>query len=299
MAEPDSSTSLIERLLSPEFSGGTKSFTSDQYKALQAGLLAAEKSVGVSVSNLAGMPAAELSALLGGSGEEDPWGVIAEAIRSSAAGQAATESAAAALQRELGLGQLALGQRELDLSRELGFGELGVAQQTQAAQEEQFGISQAFLEEQQAFTEKTTTTQALLEMAGLAASPTGAIQLAHLARGQGAPQAEVASIFQNLPFVQELLSGQGIPGFGLPGQLGGEMRRVPATSGTIQGQNLGVTLPGKKAITRQAFGGLTEFEQAFLGALGQSETGQGAEGFLSDIMKSFIPTRSTGALSIG
>ncbi|KKM61967.1 hypothetical protein LCGC14_1526400, partial [marine sediment metagenome] len=106
------------------------------------------------------------------------------------------------------------------------------------------------------------------------------------------------SIFQHLPFVQELLHGQNIPGFGLPEQLGGEQRRVPGSGSTIQGTNLGVTLPGKKSITQQAFGSLSVFEQEFLGALGQSETGQSIEGFLQDIMKSFIPTRDAGALSI-
>lgn len=262
MPNGDSTASLIERLLSPEFTGpGAKRLPSEEYKVLQAGLLAGEKATGVSVSNLAGMPATELSALLGGEGE-DVWSVLAESIRSAIAGQAASDSAALALQRELGLGQLALAQRT------------------------------------QEFTEQDVMTQRLLEAAGLATGPTGAIQLAHLARGQGAPQEEVAALFQNLPFVQELLHGQNVPGFGLPEQLGGEMRRVPTGGGTIQGQNLGVTIPGKKSITQQAFGTLSEFEQAFLGALGQSETGQSAGGFLEDIIKSFIPTRAAGPLAI-
>ena len=76
------------------------------------------------------------------------------------------------------------------------------------------------------------------------------------------------------------------------------MRRVSGEGGTIEGKNLGVTLPGKKATTQQAFGTLSAFEQEFLGALGQSETGQSVEGFLQDIMKSFIPTRGAKALSI-
>ena len=263
MPNGDSQASLIERLLSPEFTGaGAKTLSSEAYKTLQAGLLAGEKATGVSISNLADMPAAGLSALLEGGDGGDIWQVLADAIRDASATQAASESAAAALQRELGLGNLALAQRT------------------------------------QAFTEKDTTAQRLLEAAGLATGPTGAIQLAHLARGQGAPQEEVASLFQNLPFIQELLSGQNIAGFGLPEQLGGEMRRVPTGGDVIQGQNLGVTLPGKKSITQQAYGTLTDFEQAFLGALGQSETGQSAGGFLEDIIKSFIPTRTSGALAI-
>ena len=279
--DPTSTASLIERLLSPEFTGGTKRIGPDDFKKLLGNLLGAEKTTGVSVSNLAGMPGPDLAALLGtDGGYEDMGKIFADAIREAAGAQAATDSAASALQRELGLGNLALAQR------------------AQAAQEEQFGISQGFLEEQQEFTEKTTTTEALLAAAGLAATPTGTIQLAHLARGQGAPQAEVASLFQNLPFVQELLSGQGIPGFGLPEQLGGEMRRVPTGGDVIEGKNLGVTLPGKKSITRQSFGTLSEFEQAFLGALGQSETGQSSGGFLADIMKSFLPTRDVGSLAI-
>jgi len=156
----------------------------------------------------------------------------------------------------------------------------------------------ALARETQAFTQEDIRNQRLLAAAGLATGPTGAIQLAYLARGQGAPQAEVASIFQNLPFIQELLHGQDVPGFGLPEQLGGEMRRVSGGGGVIEGKNLGVTLPGKRATTRQAFGTLSKFEQEFLGALGQSETGQSVEGFLEDIMKSFIPTRAAGSVSI-
>ena len=83
---------------------------------------------------------------------------VAESLRASSEKQAATDSAATALQRELGLGQLAVSQ-----------GTLGLAQRTQA------------------FTEQDTQTQRLLEAAGLATGPTGAIQLAFLARGQGAP----------------------------------------------------------------------------------------------------------------
>jgi len=204
------------------------------------------------------------------------WQTAIDLLRGAAADAAASDDAATALQEELA-------RAGLDIQR----GQLGVAQGTLA-----------LARETQAFTQEDIRNQRLLEAAGLATGPTGAIQLAYLARGRGAPQAEVASIFQNLPFVQELLHGQDVAGFGLPEQLGGEMRRVPATGGTIQGQNLRSTLPGKKAITQQAFGTLSTFEQEFLGALGQSETGQSVEGFLEDIMKSFIPTRAAEAVSI-
>lgn len=284
MPNGTSTKSLIELLLS-SYTGGAKGLTSEEYKALQAGLLAGEKATGVSVSGLTGMTGPELSTLLGGEG--DPWQALADAVRSATAEQAGTEAAALALQRELGLGQLEVAQGQLTLA-----------------------------EETQAFKEEAFTAQQLMEAAGLATGPTGAIQLAYLAREQGAPQAEIASIFQNLPFIQELLHGQNIPGFGRPEQLGEPTPRVPSgaagggglsqvgarppgtPSGAIHGQGLGVTIPGKKSITRQAFGTLSEFEQAFLGALGQSETGQGAAGFLQDIMKSFIPTKPGGALSI-
>jgi len=212
------------------------------------------------------------------------WQAAIDLLNEASAAAATSDDAATALQEELA-------RASLDIER----GHLGVAQG-------QLGVARgqlALAEEAQAFTQEDIRTQRLLEAAGLATGPTGAIQLAYLARGRGAPQAEVASIFQNLPFIQELLHGQDVAGFGLPEQLGGEMRRVSGEGGTIEGKNLGVTLPGKKAITQQAFGTLSAFEQEFLGALGQSETGQSVEGFLEDIMKSFIPTRAAGALSIG
>ncbi len=209
-------------------------------------------------------------------------------MKAAAAAAAASDNAATALQESLA-------RAGLDIQR----GQLDIARGTLAEGARQFDISQAFLTGKEEFAQQDINAQRLLEAAGLATGPTGAIQLAFLARGEGAPQAEVASIFQHLPFVQELLHGQNVPGFGLPEQLGGEMRRVPTNvPGSIEGKNLGVTLPGKKSITQQAFGGLSAFEQEFLGALGQSETGQSVEGFLQDIMKSFIPTRNTGALSI-
>lgn len=218
-----------------------------------------------------------------GQGAGGDFEAIIALIREAAAAAAGSDTAATALQEKLALAGLDIQRGQLGVQR----GQLGVAEGTLA-----------LARETQAFTQEDIRNQRLLEAAGLATGPTGAIQLAYLARGRGAPQAEIASMFQNLPFVQELLHGQNVPGFGLPEQLGGEMRRVPGVGGTIEGKNLGVTLPGKKAITQQAFGTLSTFEQEFLGALGQSETGQSVEGFLEDIMKSFIPTRAGGALSI-
>ncbi len=196
----------------------------------------------------------------------------------------------------------------LALQESLGWAGIGIQQGQLGVQQGQLALAQ----EAQAFTQEDVRNQRLLEAAGLATGPTGAIQLAYLARGQGAPQEEVAAIFQNLPFIQELLHGQNVPGFGRPEQLGeptprtsggggiGQPQRRPAgTGGTIEGQGLGVTIPGKRSVTRQAFGTLSQFEQEFLGALGQSETGQSAQGFLEDMIKSFIPTRQGGAISIG
>lgn len=213
-----------------------------------------------------------LASLTGDGDASDIASVIAEALRTSSAQQASTDSAGLALQRELGLGQLAVSQ-----------GQLGLAQRTQA------------------FTEQDIQTQRLLEAAGLATGPTGAIQLAFLARGQGAPQAEVASIFQNLPFVQALLAGETLPSFGLPGQLGGEFNRVSSVGNVIEGQNLGVTIPATTGVSRTQFENLTPTEQAFLGALGQSETGTPSNEFLEQIMRTFIPenTGTGSGVSIG
>ena len=241
----------------------------------------------------------------GGEGTADGlpsgWQAAIDLLNEAADTAAASDDAATALQEQLaraGLdierGRLGVSQGQLGVSR----GQLDVARGTLAEGARQFDISQAFLTGQEEFKQQDINAQRLLEAAGLATGPTGAIQLAFLARGEGAPQAEVASIFQHLPFLQELLHGQNVPGFGLPEQLGGEMRRVSGEGGTIEGKNLGVTIPGKRAITQQAFGTLSAFEQQFLGALGQSETGESIEGFLQGIMKSFIPTRDTKALSI-
>ena len=250
----------------------------------------------------------------------NPFQWVIDLLKGTEASAAASDNAATALQEQLaraGLdidrGKLGLQREQLGLAKEaqaFGFdisrgqldvsrGQLDVARGSLAEGGRQFDITQTFLEGQEAFKQQDINAQRLLEAAGLATGPTGAIQLAYLSRGLGAPQEEVASIFQNLPFVQELLHGQNAAGFGLPEQLGGEMRRVSGEGGTIEGKNLGVTIPGKKSINRQAFGTLSAFEQEFLGALGQSETGQSVEGFLQDITKSFIPTQATKALSIG
>lgn len=206
-----------------------------------------------------------LASLTGGDGDaSDIASVIAEALRSSNETQASSDNAGLALQRELGIRNIELAERT------------------------------------QVFTEQDVQTQRLLEAAGLATGPTGAIQLAFLARGQGAPQAEVASIFQNLPFIQALLAGETLPSFGLPGQLGGEFNRVSPLGNVIEGQNLGVTIPAQTGVNRTQFQNLTPTEQAFLGALGQSETGTPSNEFLEGIMRTFIPENvGGGALSIG
>ena len=206
-----------------------------------------------------------LASLTGGGDASDIASVIAEALRASSEQQASTDNAGLALQRELGIRNIELAERT------------------------------------QAFTEQDVQTQRLLEAAGLATGPTGAIQLAFLARGQGAPQAEVASIFQNLPFVQALLSGETLPSFGLPGQLGGEFNRVSSVGNVIEGQNLGVTIPAPTGVNRTQFENLTPTEQAFLGALGQSETGTPSNEFLEQIMRTFIPenTATGSGASIG
>jgi len=206
-----------------------------------------------------------LASLTGGGDASDIASVIAEALRASSEQQASTDNAGLALQRELGIRNIELAERT------------------------------------QAFTEQDVQTQRLLEAAGLATGPTGAIQLAFLARGQGAPQAEVASIFQNLPFVQALLAGETLPSFGLPGQLGGEFSRVSSVGNVIEGQNLGVTIPSTTGVSRTQFENLTPTEQAFLGALGQSETGTPSNEFLEQIMRTFVPenTATGSGASIG
>jgi len=191
---------------------------------------------------------------------------IADILRASSESQAATDAAATALQRELGLGQLAVSQ-----------GTLALAGRTQE------------------FSEKDIQTQRLLEAAGLATGPTGAIQLAFLARGQGAPQEDIAAIFQNLPFIQAFLAGETLPSFGVPGQLGGEFNRVSPLGNVIEGQNLGVTIPSTTGVSRTQFQNLTPTEKAFLGALGQSETGTPSNEFLDAIMRSFIPENVGGS----
>jgi hypothetical protein len=178
----------------------------------------------------------------------------------------------------------------------------------------------------QGFFEKTTNTQMLLEAAGLAASPTGAIQLAYMARNQGAPAGAIADIFSNLPFVQAALKGETLPGFGVPEQLGGGTQpsnngvtgavggsggggggggqsvnsiqgAQPGESGGIFERGLGVELPSLTSITQQQFEGMKDSEKLFLGALYQSETGIPIDQALNDIQKSFIPTASASRLS--
>ena len=176
-----------------------------------------------------------------------------------------------------------------------------------------------------------------MQAAGLAASPTGAIQLAYMARNAGAPAGAIADIFSNLPFVQAALKGETLPGFGVPEQLGGggtpiakaketgalvdaalggsesspventkgtsgsgdtsQAQRANATDGDIFKRGLGVDLPSLTSFTEQQFGGMKDSEKLFLGALYQSETGVPIEQALSDIQKSFVPTGQTSRLS--
>jgi len=260
--------SLQDILTSPQLTGGKNVLSSDFYQSLQSGLLGLERKGAGSVSTLAG-------ADLFSSSFGDQSSAIADAYREAAANQASSDRASQELQASLERERL-------------------------AEQKRQFDEDIRFRREQEAFQQKDITSQRLLEAAGLATGPTGAIQLAYLARGQGAPQEQVASIFQNLPFVKALLAGEALPGFGLPEQLGGTNRRVTSAAGenVIRGQNLGVTIPGKTAVTQQQFEGLNQIERGFLGALGQSETGQAAGDFLEDITRSFLPTTNARALSL-
>lgn len=267
--------SLIDILTSNQFTGSKARNILDPafYKQLQSGLLQGEQATGLPVS----------VAARGGTLENAPFGgagaggmdAILKAFEAAQGAQAGSDRAGMDLQAQLERERLAEDTR-------------------------QFNESLAFKREQEAFQQKDIISQRLLESAGLATGPTGAIQLAYLARGQGAPQDKIKDVFQNLPFVKALLAGQALPGFGLPEQLGAATGRTGASAfaegGTIQGKNLGITIPGKTGVTEQQYGGLSDFEQQFLGALGQSETGQDAAGFLEDIRKSFLP--STGARAI-
>jgi len=176
---------------------------------------------------------------------KDPFAGLAEALRGAYSASAGSDSAASGLNAQL--------QRE------------GLAEERR-----QFNEDIAFRKSQQAFAEKDTNTQRLLEAAGLATSPTGAIQLAYMARGKGAPVAQIRSIFQNLPFVQALLQGKTLPGFGLPEQLGGATARTTGTGAlgeghVTQGKTFGVKLPTALGVTEQQFGGLQDTEKEFLG----------------------------------
>ena len=147
----------------------------------------------------------------------------------------------------------------------------------------------------QEFDERDTTTKRMLEAAGLATGPTGAIQLAYLARGQGAPNDQIKGIFQNLPFVKALLAGQALPGFGVPEQLGGPSDRVSSTTGGL----FGTVLPGLNSITERQMSGMSASEKHFLGALYQAEFGIPVEDSLQTISNSFLPTSNVQPLSIG
>lgn len=165
----------------------------------------------------------------------------------------------------------------------------------QAFSEEMERARLALEREKFEFGKQDTMTDRLLQAAGLATGPTGAIQLAYLARNQGAPQDQIRDIFQNLPFVQALLAGQALPGFGVPEQLGGPSERVSQTGG---GGLFGVNLPGLNAVTERQFSQLSTTEQQFLGALYQSEFGISTEEALQTIQNSFLPTTNAQPISI-
>jgi hypothetical protein len=154
----------------------------------------------------------------------------------------------------------------------------------------------ALAERRQGFEERDIITGRTFEAAELATGPTGAIQLAYMARGQGAPQEQIRGIFQNLPFVQALLAGQALPGFGVPEQLGGASERVSQT-GT--GGLFGLNLPGLNAVSERQLSQMSRSEQEFLGALYQAEFGIPMEDALTSIERSFSPTQNIQPLSIG
>jgi len=203
---------------------------------------------------------------------------LADAIRAASASQAVSDSAGSALSKELALKQLALEERQVK-----------VQERGAAVTEQQLKLAQ----QAQAFQEKDTITERLQNAAALATGPAGAIQLAYMARGQGAPQSAVRNIFQRLPFVQALLQGKALPSFGLPEQLGGAGRTgaiVGDAAHTITGKTFGTKLPTKTAITEQQFSGMSDLEKVFLGELEQTETGESANAFLTSVMQSFVPT---------
>lgn len=165
----------------------------------------------------------------------------------------------------------------------------------QAFSEEMARQQLALQREQFEFNKQRDTNDMLLEAAGLATGPTGAIQLAYLARGQGAPQEQIRGIFQNLPFVQALLAGQALPGFGVPEQLGGPSDRVSQTGA---GGLFGVNLPGLNAVNERQFSGMSASERQFLGALYQAEFGIPIEDALQTIQNSFAPTSNVQPVSV-
>lgn len=156
-------------------------------------------------------------------------------------------------------------------------------QQLLALEERKFALSQ-----------QESVTDATFKAAELATGPTGAIQLAYMARNQGAPQQQIHDIFQNLPFVKALLAGQALPGFGVPEQLGGPSDRVNTTGGGT----FGLTLPDVTGITEHQWSGMSASEQSFYAALRQSETGIPIEDSLKSLADSFLPTTGAQPISI-
>ena len=215
----------------------------------------------------------------------DPFSALANAIRGATASSAGSDSAASGLSAQLQRESLAEQKRQFGI--------------TTAEQQRQFNAQQALAAQQQKFSQQDTMTQRLLEAAGLATSPTGAIQLAYMARGKGAPVSQIRSIFQNLPFVQALLQGKTLPGFGLPEQLGAATARVTnnaiAGGHATKGQTFGTVLPTATGVTQQQYEGLTPQEQDFLGALHTAETGQSSGEFFQQMLKGFIPTTGSSA----
>lgn len=226
--------------------------------------------------------------------QPNPFTDLAGAIRGAEGASAGSDGAAAALDAQLQREALAQAER---LQREAQAQQAQLTRESLAEQRRQFEEDLGFRRAQQQFAEKNTMTQRLLEAAGLATSPTGAIQLAYMARGQGAPVEQIRSVFQNLPFIQALLQGKTLPGFGLPEQLGAATARVTenALAGGMatQGKTFGTVLPSALGVTEMQFMGLTGQEQQFLGALHTAETGESGELFFQKMLKGFIPTTSS------
>ena len=225
---------------------------------------------------------------------EDLWSRLSGALQSAFASQASSDAAALGLQRELGLKELALKERGLDITergQEVSHEEY---LQTFAEGKRQFGLTFGLEKERFQFEKQDVITQRLMEAAQLATGPAGAIQLAHMARGEGAPQSQILNIFQNLPFVRAATRGEALPGFGVPEQLGGASQRTSGKGGAQF-----AALPGLGGYTEQMYQGMSDFEKVFLGSLYQAEKGIPVDEALAQIRRSFIPTTPVRAVGVG